>query len=178
MLFNLVNISKPKTLCETKFFLGTRFLSSTTISSSGIWLKYLVKNSVPYSVQYLGQYLVHYWYNIGLNIRFNIWFIIQVNIWFNIQVNIQFNILFNIQFNIGLHIGFNIGFNKNPYTSFIKVVELGVLFENVWWKVKAKPSFGYKAVILSLSKLFIESKKLLLQKLFSLVCYLRMWHKK
>ena len=57
LLFNFENISKPKkTFCEIKFFLGTRFPSSTTISSSGkdkglavvivIFYKYLIVISI------------------------------------------------------------------------------------------------------------------------------------
>ena len=43
--------------------------------------------------------------------------------------------------------------------------------------MKFLPSFGHISVISSLSKLNIELKILLLQKLFSLVYYLRMLHK-
>ena len=43
--------------------------------------------------------------------------------------------------------------------------------------MKVNLSFGHKAVFSSLSKLNIELKILLLQKLFSLVYYLRMLHK-
>ena len=39
-------------------------------------------------------------------------------------------------------------------------------------------SFAQIAVILLLSKLNIESEKIILQKLLTLVSYLRMWHKK
>ena len=48
----------------------------------------------------------------------------------------------------------------NQKTSFIKVLQFGMLFENSTSKVKVKLSFGHKAVISSLSKLNIETKNL------------------
>ena len=49
-----------------------------------------------------------------------------------------------------------------------------MLFEKFSQKLKVMLSFGQKAVISSLTKHQIQ--KLLLQKLFSLVCYLRIFH--
>ena len=48
--------------------------------------------------------------------------------------------------------------NIKSKTSFTKVLQFGMLFENVTKNVKVKLSFGLKAVILSLFKLNIESK--------------------
>ena len=47
---------------------------------------------------------------------------------------------------------------SNPKTSFTKVVQLGILFKNIYRKVQLKLSFGHKAVILPLSELYIKSK--------------------
>ena len=46
----------------------------------------------------------------------------------------------------------------NQKTSFSKVLQFGMLFENSTSKVKVKLSFGHKAVISSLSKLNTKSK--------------------
>ena len=51
----------------------------------------------------------------------------------------------------------------NQKISFTKVVQFGMLFENVSKEVKDKRLFGRKAFILSLSKLIIESKDFFLQ---------------
>ena len=46
----------------------------------------------------------------------------------------------------------------NQKTSLTKIVQFGMMFENVIQKVRAKLSFRHKAVILSLSKQSIGSK--------------------
>ena len=57
--------------------------------------------------------------------------------------------------------------NFKSKTSFTKVVQFGMLFDNVAYKVKVELSFGHKAVVSSLFKLNIVVSKNLFYKSWS-----------